>query len=105
MADWGNQRVQVLGPDGSFRGKFRGEARLSKWCEDYFISNKDELEEREKADMEPELDLSPDDFLRDEPASIEKLFWGPTSVKVDAQGRVYVVDSCRHRIQIYLIES
>jgi NHL repeat len=39
--------------------------------------------------------------MRQESASIEKFFWGPTAVKVDDQGRVYVVDSCRHRIQVY----
>ena len=104
VADWGNERVQVLGADGTFRARFRGEAGLSKWAHDYFVANRDELEEREKANMEPDLDLLPDDFLRDESASIEKLFWGPTSVKVDAQGRIYVVDSCRHRIQVYLKE-
>ena len=109
VADWGNERVQMLGPDGSFRAKYRGEAGLSKWSEEYFVPNRDELEEREKADLEPELDLFPpstslgqmDDYLRDESASVEKLFWGPIAVKVDSQGRLYVVESCRHRIQVY----
>ncbi|HEX2278683.1 MAG TPA: NHL repeat-containing protein, partial [Candidatus Tectomicrobia bacterium] len=101
VADWGNERVQVLAPDGSFVAKFRGEAGLSKWGESYFIANQDELEERRKADLEPKLDLSPGDDLRQESANVEKFFWGPTAVKVDDQGRVYVVDSCRHRIQVY----
>ena len=101
IADWGNERVQILGPHGDFHAKLRGESTLSKWSEDYFVANRDELEERMKADLEPELDLLPDDRLRDESASIEKLFWGPISVKVDSQGRVYVVDSCRYRIQVY----
>ncbi len=103
VADWGNERVQVLDHDGSFIARFRGEAGLSRWSRDYFVANMDELAEREKADLEPELDLPPGgDFLRNESASVEKLFWGPTSVKVDAQGRVFVVDSCRFRIQVYL---
>jgi hypothetical protein len=101
IADWGNERVQVLGPDGSFLAKFRGESGLSKWGESYFIANQDELEERQKADLEPELNLSPTADLREESASIEKFFWGPISVKVDDQGRLYVVESCRHRIQVY----
>ena len=101
VADWGNERVQVLGPDGTFRAKFRGESGLSKWTKEYYVSNRDELEEREKSNLEPELDLAPNDILRDESASIEKLFWGPTSVKVDDLGRVYVVDTGRYRIQIY----
>jgi DNA-binding beta-propeller fold protein YncE len=101
VADWGNERVQVLGPDGGFLAKLRGEAGLSKWGESYFISNQDELEERQKANLEPKLNLSPTDDLREESASIEKVFWGPIAVKVDDQGRLYVVESCRHRMQIY----
>jgi DNA-binding beta-propeller fold protein YncE len=101
VADWGNERVQVLGPDGHFLAKFRGQAGLSKWGESYFIANQDELEERQKANLEPELSLSPADDLREESASIEKFFWGPIAVKVDDQGRFYVVESCRHRIQVY----
>jgi hypothetical protein len=31
----------------------------------------------------------------------EKRFWGPTAAEIDEHGRVLVVDSCRHRIQIY----
>ena len=104
VADWGNERVQVLGPDGSFRAKFRGESSLSKWAEEYFVTNPDELREREEANLEPDLDPLASDTLRDESASIEKLFWGPTSVKIDAQGRIYVVESCRHRIQVYVKE-
>jgi DNA-binding beta-propeller fold protein YncE len=101
IADWGNERVQVLNPDGGFLAKFRGESGVSKWGESYFNANQDELEERQKANLEPELSLSPTDDLREESASIEKFFWGPTSVKVDDQGRLYVVESCRHRIQVY----
>lgn len=105
VADWGNERVQVLGPDGGFRAKWRGESGLSKWAESYFIANPDELEERQKANLEPELDLRGVEASRQESASIEKLLWGPTAVKVDAQGRIYVVDSCRHRLQVYRKES
>lgn len=60
---------------------------------------------RMKANLEPELDLLSSEYPREESASIEKLFWGPTSVKVDDQSRIYVVDSCRHRIQIYRTEQ
>ena len=101
VADWRNERVQVLGPDGTFITKLRGESGVSKWGQEYFISNQDELEERNKADLEPPLDLQPVDYLRNESASIEKFFWGPISVKVDDEDRLFVVDSCRHRIQVY----
>ena len=102
VADWGNERLQVLGPGGAFIAKFRGESGVSKWGEDYLIANPEERIERDNSDLEPELDLPEEDYLREQSASIEKLFWGPTSVKVDGQGRVYVVDSCRHRIQVYM---
>ena len=105
VTDWANERLQVLGPDGSFLGKLRGESGLSKWADDYFVSTPDEFAERNKSDLEPELDLLPHNYLRNESANIEKLFWAPTSVKVDDQGNVYVVESCRHRIQVYRIES
>ena len=105
VADWGNERLQILAPDGSFIAKFRGEGEPSKWAEEYFLANPDEFEERQKADMEPELDLHPGADPREESAAIEKLFWGPTSVKLDGEGSVYVVDSCRHRIQVYRKEA
>ena len=102
VADWGNERLQVLDADGAFIAKFRGESGVSKWGEDYLIANPEERIERDKSDLEPELDLPEEDYLREQSASTEKLFWGPTSVKVDAQGSVYVVESCRHRIQVYV---
>lgn len=101
VADWGNERVQILGPDGSVRATLRGESGISKWGESYFVANQDELEERQKADLTPPLTLPPTDAVRYESASIEKLFWGPVAVKVDDQHRLYVVESCRHRIQVY----
>ncbi len=101
VADWGNERVQILDPNGQCLALLRGDAGVSTWGQAYFISNQDELEERQQANLEPDLDLLPSDGPREVSASIEKLFWGPTSVKIDDQGRLYVVDSCRHRIQIY----
>ena len=103
IADWGNERVQVLAPDGSFIAKFRGESGLSRWAEDYVMYVENYYEERQKADLEPELDLPPssEEFFREESASIEKLLWGPTAVKVDAKGMIYIVDSGRHRVQVY----
>jgi len=101
VADWGNERVQILAPDGRVRARLRGESGVSKWGESYFTTNQDELAERHKADLEPPLELPPMDAARYESASIEKLFWGPVAVKLDDQGHLYVVESCRHRIQIY----
>lgn len=101
IADWGNHRVRILDPDGKLLADFRGDAGLSRWSDDYFRANPDELEERRRADLEPALDPLTTYDTRDESASIEKYFWGPTSVKLDDEGRMYVVDSCRHRVQVY----
>ena len=32
---------------------------------------------------------------------LERFLVGPTAVKCDAAGLVYIVDSCRYRLQIY----
>ena len=101
IADWGNHRVQIFDPEGGLVTSFRGDAGVSGWSDDYFRANPDEWEERQKADLEPALDPETIYDTRDESASIEKYFWGPTSVKLDDSGRMYVVDSCRHRIQVY----
>ena len=37
----------------------------------------------------------------EESSHIEKLFWAPVSVKLDRDGRLYVTESNRHRVQIY----
>ena len=103
VADWGNERMQVLGPDGRFVAEYRGEAVISKWAQAYLDANPLERDARLASNMEPELD--PADVIPDYPSyqsgSIEKLFWGPMSVKIDDAGRAYMVDSLRHRIEIY----
>ncbi len=101
VADWGNERVQVLTQEGERLANLRGESGLSKWAHEYFTTNMDELEERERANMAPELEYPPGDQLRQESAMVEKLFWGPTTVKIDAAGQVYVVDTARARIQVF----
>jgi DNA-binding beta-propeller fold protein YncE len=101
VADWKNERVQVLGPDGRFVTMIHGDSGISKWGMDYFGANQDEFAERIKAHLEPKPELPAEDYMRNHSAAIEKLFWGPISLKVDDQDRLYVVDSCRHRVQVY----
>ena len=100
VADWGNERVQVLDPDGGFVMKLRGSATLSKWADEFFSANVEEAEARDTADLEPDLHQFGDD-PHEESAHIEKLFWAPVSVKLDRDGRLYVTESNRHRVQIY----
>ena len=99
VADWGNERVQVLQPDGSYLAKLRGDSIVSKWGMEYFNATPEELQARKQADMEVAewTPRSPSE----ESATREKLFWGPVSVKVDQRGRLFVVESCRYRIQVY----
>ena len=103
VADWANERVQLLGPDGRFIAVYHGEAEISKWAQEYLNANPVERDARLVSDMEPELDpndLIPN-YLNYHSESIEKLFMGPMSVKIDEEGRVYILESLRHRIQIY----
>ena len=100
VADWGNERVQVLSQHGKLLAKFRGDATNSAWAQEYFVANPEEGAARLTANLEPPID-PPQERYREESASIEKLLWGPTAVKLDNAGRIYIVDSCRHRLQIY----
>ena len=100
VADWGNERVQVLAPDGSFQVKLRGQATLSKWAEEFLAANPDEKQERDKSNLVPDLPPHLDTpYLIS--ARTEKYFWGPVSVNLDSEGRVYITETNRHRIQIY----
>lgn len=101
-ADWGNERVKVLGPDGSLLASLRGESVDSKWAVDYFAVNPEEGDLRYKADLFPEID-PPARRDREISAGVEGYFWGPSAVKLDGQGHLIVVDSLRHRLQVYEI--
>ena len=100
MADWGNERVQALDPEGRFVTKLRGQATLSKWAENFLRINVEEAEARAKSNLELDLDYFVDE-PHEESSHIEKYFWAPVSVKLDATGTLYVTESNRHRIQVY----
>jgi DNA-binding beta-propeller fold protein YncE len=100
VADWGNERVQVLGPDGSFQLQLRGQATLSKWAEEFFASNPDEWQTRAISKLIPNLPphLNTPYHIS---SQTEPYFWGPVSVKLDRENRLYVPETNRHRVQIY----
>ena len=100
VADWGNERVQVLDPDGGFVMKLRGQATLSRWAQEFLDTNVEEAEARGRSNLEPDLDFGGDSH--EESAHIEKYFWAPSSVKLDGDGRLYVTESNRHRIQVFV---
>ena len=85
VADWFNDRVQVFDSEGGFIAKLSGDATVSKWGKEKLDSNPDMWQQREIAH-----------FLER-----ERPFCGPTAVDVDDQGRLYVVESARCRIQVY----
>ena len=101
VADWGNERVQILDPDGNFVQSLRGEGTDSKWADAFLEINIEEAAARSRSDL-AKRDI---EFFNDDPheesSHIEKFFWAPTSIKLDGEGRVYVTESNRHRVQIY----
>jgi len=104
VADWGNERVRVLAPDGELLATLRGESQTPTWANEYFEANPEEGALRLEADLSPVVD-PPERKDREESANVEKLFWGPTAVKLDGRGNILVADSCRHRIQVYRREG
>ena len=100
VADWGNERVQVLDAQGNFVQLLRGEATISEWAANFLSINKEEAAARATADLDMDIDYFIDD-PHEESSHIEKYFWCPVSVKLDSQGRLYVTETNRHRIQIY----
>ena len=101
VADWGNERVRVFDADGGLIQSLRGEATLSKWAEQFMDANRDQAVARAASDLDPPL--APDvDTPYGESARIERYFWGPVSVKLDREGRLYVTEANRHRVQVYL---
>ena len=101
VADWGNERVQVLNSDGEFLLKLRGQATLSKWAEDYLASIPHEKRAREKSNLIPDLPshLNTPYLVS---AQIQPYFMGVTSVNLDRDGHLYTTETGRGRLQIYI---
>lgn len=85
VADWGNERVSVFAGDGSYLTSVYGDSEMSTWGAEAVASAPDLIEGRALVD-----DFTP-----------ERRLFGPTAVEVDNQGNVIIVDSCRHRLQVY----
>lgn len=88
VADWGNERVQIFDPAGGHLAILLGDSTMvSKWA-------------RGQIEADPLLrELRTTHAER--VGGKERRFRGPTAVEVNADGHVVVVDSCRHRLQIY----
>ena len=85
VADWGNEKLRVFDAAGHPVAALTGDATISKWGKDKLDANSEMWREREIA----------------QGIEREKLFWGAVGVEVDDEGRIFVVESCRNRIQVY----
>ncbi len=85
VCDRGNDRVLQFNPRGLFIESFYGDAVMTERGADKLMANQDMLRWRDNI-----VDLDR-----------EKRFWKPTSVKVDEEFRVYVLDQARYRVQVY----
>ena len=85
VTDWGNHRLQVYAPDGRFIATLVGDAQQpSPWTQTYIDANPDIVKARRRVDLEPEW-----------------RFRRPVAVRVDENDRIFVLESNRHRIQVY----
>lgn len=85
VTDWGNHRLQVYASDGRFITSLVGDAQQpSPWTQTYIDANPDIVKARRRVDLEPEW-----------------RFRRPVSVRVDENDRIFVLESSRHRVQVY----
>ena len=84
VADSGNDRVQMFNAEGRYLEKIIGDATLSRSGRVYLLSNARPMRLREMTSLEPQK------RLRD-----------PKTVRVDAQGRIFIPDYGSYRVQVY----
>lgn len=85
IADWGHEQIRIYTPAGQLLQTLTGDATISKWGKDKLDANSEMWHEREIA----------------QGLEREKNFWGAIALTTDQQNRLFVVESCRNRIQIY----
>ncbi len=86
VTDFTNDRVQVFDADGNFIVKLLGEATLSQWG-------------RQRVELEPAMVRGRQ--LAQGLGERERLFQGPIAIDVDDEGRVFVVETARQRVQVF----
>lgn len=104
VCDWGNERVQVLDSKGEFLQLTMGESTLSPWANNFFNVNVEEAEARSKANLENfDIELPDPNDRHIVSAHIEKFFWAPMALAIRHSNKLFVLESNRHRIQIFKI--
>ena len=86
VTDFKNDRLQVFDADGGFITKLTGDATLSKWGQERVELDPSMVRGRQRAQGLKER---------------EKLFSGPIAVEVDDEGRIFVVETSRQRLQVF----
>ena len=86
VTDFKNDRLQVFDAHGAFITKLTGEATLSKWG-------------RQRVELDPTLVRGRE--MAQGLEEREKQFHGPIAVEVDDEGRVFVVECSRQRLQVF----
>ena len=85
VTDWCNHRVQVCGPNGQCVTTFVGDAQHAPpGPQTYIDASPDIIAARRRANMEPEW-----------------RFRRPVAVNVDANDSIFVLETARHRLQVY----
>jgi len=85
VVDWHNNRVQVFDAEGGYIDQLMGDATMSTWAAQLMAANP-ALEQIRQVAKYPERE--------------GRLFL-PRAVKVDDQNRIFIVDSCKGRLQVY----
>ena len=85
VVDWHNNRVQTFTGDGEYLDELIGDATMSVWGGQLMAANP-VMEGHRQTAKYPERE--------------GRLFL-PRSVKVDGQNRIFIVDSCKGRLQVY----
>ena len=98
VADWGNQLLKVFDQRGNFLERHRGSAGLNPWALEYFESQQDEKKAR--STFAPIFKPTTKD-VREISALIEPYFWDPCALIIGKDNAIYVLETCRHRFQIY----
>lgn len=89
VTDWEAHRVQIYAADGTFITSLVGDAQVpSPWAQTYLEANPEIIKQRRRVDLEPEW-----------------RFRRPVAVNVDAAGQIFVLESVRHRFQVYQKET
>ena len=87
VVDWGEEVVKVYNPAGEYVDSIVGDCHgYSKWAETRMASDPEGMA-AQRAEVS--------DF------TIERVFFQPTNIEIDSEGRILIVDCGRHRIQVY----